>query len=137
MALVHVDWNPGPKVMRTFAGSLVAAGVVIASLFGLWLGRAPAYWVAGALAVAGLLALVGPAWLRRPIYLGVTGPAWVVGNVVSRVLVSAVFYVLVTPMGLVARAFGRDPLALRTKKASYWTALDTGASKPEEYERPF
>ena len=137
MALVHVDWNPGPKVMRTFAWSLVATAAVIAGVFGWWQGRPSAFWVGGVLAAAGLLALVGPAWLKRPIYLAVTGPAWVIGNVVSRVLVAAVFYGMITPMGLVARLFGRDPLARKAKKPSYWSPLDTGANPPESYQRPF
>ena len=137
MALVQVDWNPGPKAMRVFGLSLVVTAALVAGVFGLWLGRPSALWVGGALAVAGVLALVGPAWLRRALYLGLTGPAWVVGNGVSRVLVAVVFYGLITPMGLVARAFGRDPLERRAKKASYWSPLDTGASAPETYERPF
>ena len=137
MALVQVDWNPGPRVMRTFAGSLVATAAVIAGVFGAWKGHPSAYVVGGVLAVAGVLALVGPAWLRRLIYLAVTGPAWVIGNVVSRVLVSAVFYLMLTPMGLVARLFGFDPLALRKSGDSYWAPLDTGANPPESYQRPF
>lgn len=137
MALVQIDWNPGPKVMRTFAWSLVATAALLAGVFGLWKGHPSAYVVGGVLAVAGLLALVGPAWLKRPIYLGFTGPAWVMGNVISRVLVGTVFYLMVTPMGLVARAFGRDPLERRAKKASYWHPLDTGSNAPESYQRPF
>lgn len=138
MALVQVDWNPGPKVLSTFAWSLVATGALLGALVA-WKGASPTLGASlgGVFALLGVLALVGPKALKRPIYLAFTGPAWLLGNVMSRVIVAVVFYLLITPMGLVARLFGFDPLAVRTKKRSYWSALDTGASKPEDYERPF
>ncbi len=138
MALVQVDWNPGPKILRTFAGSLVATGVLVAGVVGAWGARTlVGYGLGGLFVAAGLLALIGPAALKRPIYLAFTGPAWVLGNVVSRVLVAAVFYLLVTPMGLVAGRFGYDPLGLRAKKASYWSPVPADPSRPDNHERPF
>lgn len=138
MALVQVDWNPGPKVLATFAWSLVATGVLVAGLVGAWGDRTLlGYGAGGLFVVAGLLTLLGPPAVKRPIYLAFTGPAWVFGNVVSRVLVAVVFYLLITPMGLVAGLFGYDPLGLRAKKASHWSPVPANPNRPEDYERPF
>jgi len=50
------------------------------------------------------------------------------------------FYVVVTPIGLAARCFGKDVLGLKldTKASGYWLALDR--SKPRQaadYEQQF
>ncbi len=40
----------------------------------------------------------------------------IVGNVVSRILLSIIFYVLVTPVGFIRKLFGADPMQLKKWK---------------------
>lgn len=70
--------------------------------------------------VVGLLALVAP---------GVLTPfnkAWMklgdlMGKVVSPLVLGVIFFVLITPIALITRLFGRDELRLKkTNASSYW-----------------
>jgi hypothetical protein len=137
MALVHVEWNPGPRVYRTFAISLLVTGAIVSGLGGWTFDHVTvSSAVAGGLAILGLLVLTGPEVLRRPIYLLITGPAWVMGNVVTRVILTLFFYGIVTPMGLVARLAGRDVLGTRKPASSYYHPVDADQQRGD-YERPF
>jgi hypothetical protein len=70
--------------------------------------------------VVGPLGLVSPA-LVRPVFVGAMVVTFPIGWVVSHVLLGAVFYCLFTPLGVLFRWAGRDPLGLRRSPAeSYW-----------------
>jgi hypothetical protein len=69
---------------------------------------------------AGLLGLSGTK-AALPVYWGWMAIAFVMGNIVSRILVFLIYYGLLMPMGLMMRAVGRDKLVLRKPDAdSYW-----------------
>jgi hypothetical protein len=79
---------------------------------------------------AALAALAALAFLL----LGVAGPrllgplnrAWfslglLLGRIVNPLVLGVIFYVILTPVGLLTRAFGRDELRLRRRRAAtYW-----------------
>jgi hypothetical protein len=76
----------------------------------------------------------------RVVYLGWMSLALVLGLVVSTVLLTLFFYVVITPMGLVARLAGKDFLRLKLNpsESSYWIRRDQGAQRdPSEYERQY
>jgi hypothetical protein len=54
----------------------------------------------------------------RPVAVIWLGLSHLVGTVVSKILLSIVFFVVVTPIGLLRRLSGRDSLKLRAFKAS-------------------
>jgi hypothetical protein len=67
-------------------------------------------WVlAGLLSVGGL---VLPA-LIRPIFVGLILLTFPIGWVVSHLLLGLIFYGVVTPIGLILRISGHDPLQLK------------------------
>jgi hypothetical protein len=129
-SLAKLDLSPGP--LRRF-GLLVGA-VLLAG--GLWLGLragldAPpgtvplptlvAAFGAGLLAVA----LVVPRRLRF-VYRAWMAVALTLGWFTSRLLLVAIFALVVTPIGLVARLSGKRFLELKPDRAaaSYWTRRD-------------
>jgi hypothetical protein len=61
-----------------------------------------------------------------------------VGSVVSQVLLAVVYFVVVTPLALVMRASGRDPLERRLDPAAptYWIRRD-GVRPMAGYFRQF
>jgi hypothetical protein len=96
------------------------------------------YWVC---VTVGPLLLLGA--LVAPAALGPVERVWmagakVLGYVNSRVLLSAVFFVLMAPVSFLLRLFGRDPLARRRdpKARTYWQA-HTAADDLERYKRPY
>lgn len=87
-------------------------------------------------AIAGLLGLTGTR-LALIVYVPWMGLAFVMGNIISRVLVTAFFYLTITPMGLAMRLMGRDRLRLKKQDCdSYWIDHKGGRDK-ESYERQF
>jgi hypothetical protein len=99
-------------------------------LFPYALGIGAALVVAGAV-VPGRLRLVYRAWMA----LGL-----LVGMIMSSVLLTALFYLVVTPLGWIARLGGKDFLQQRRPPAadSYWQMRDPAQRKPPaDYERQF
>ncbi|MCP5158023.1 MAG: sxtJ [Gammaproteobacteria bacterium] len=111
-------------VLRRF-GLTVGAG--LSMLFGvllpwLWDGAYPFWpWLA-----AGVLVLTGglkPSWLR-PLHRGWMRLALALGWLNTRLLLGVVFYGFMTPLGLILRWAGKDPLTRRfdSKADSYRVA---------------
>lgn len=138
MALVTINRNPSPKELRWFGALLGAflgvAGHLVSRKAGL-AGVAPALW---ALAVAVPAVYYAVPRVRRPIYLGWTYLTFPIGMTVSWVVLSLVYFAVVTPVGLALRLAGRDPLqrALERGRASYWNDHPTG-DDPSRYFRQY
>jgi hypothetical protein len=128
--------DPGARrhALRKFGLVMAAAlGVVGGLLAGR--GRAAAPYVWG---VAGLFLALG---LIRPAWLGVIEPAWmklaeVLGAVMSRVILTLAFILVITPLGLVRRLFAGDTLGLRPdpKTETYWVPIEQSGptSRPDK-----
>lgn len=137
MALVTINWKPNQRELRKFGLSMIVGFAIIGSIFLFVLDRQTAAVVCYAFgAIAGILGLTG-AKIALPVYWGWMAIAFVMGNIVSRVLLALVFYLLITPMGVARRFLGHDPLQLyRRVVATYWRDLPPPAEKPR-YERQF
>jgi hypothetical protein len=70
----------------------------------------------------------------RTVWMGL---ALVLGAVMSRVVLSVFFYLVLTPMGLVLRMMGRDLMDRKISRdsGSYWKARP--ARPPEDLEKQF
>src|SRR3954465_2096325 len=102
-------------------GLLIGAALVVIGLWPIW-HRQPVRWWAVALGlVFGVIALLAPAVLApsRRLWMKFGG---LLGKLVSPLVMGVLLYVVVTPVGLVQRLFGRDPLrlALDREADSYW-----------------
>lgn len=94
---------------------LIAAYLVYRSGGTLTLGARVTGGLGTALVIGGL---VMPGVLR-PVFKAWMAAAFSMGFVMTRVLLSLVFFLLVTPIGVVRRLLGRDPM--RTRPAdTYW-----------------
>ncbi len=129
---------PNRRDLRKF-GLLV--GAVFAALGVLWLvrGKASAPWF---LAPGAVLMLLGALWPKvlKPAYLVWMTLAIMLGFLVSQVLLSLIFFLVITPLGLIARCAGRDFLKRRLDRqaASYWMPRERRPTRlPADYERQF
>jgi hypothetical protein len=70
----------------------------------------------------GPLGLVRPDWMRW-VYVGWMVLAFPIGWTVSQVMLTVMFFGLFTPIGLIFRLIGRDPLhrARSAERNSYWS----------------
>ena len=94
--------------------------------------------VLGGLALAlCLVALLSPSWTER-FNRGWMAFAAALGYVNSRVLLSLVYYLVVTPVGVVMRLAGHDPLhRRRPQQESYWVPREVPRQSRSGFERPF
>lgn len=114
----------GPREWRRF-------GLLFMTVFGLvaaymFLKGSAAWWaVAIGAALSGSTGLLAPRLLRVPHTLWMQF-AGILGWVNTRVLLTLFFCIVLTPVGVVMRLFGRDPLARRMSKESttYWEKRD-------------
>jgi len=100
----------------------VAANLVLAWLC--WQGRVPGWISLAAVAVAiaaVVVAALRPVWFRG-FYRGGMTVSFQVGQVIGRVLLTLLFFLLVTPMGLLLRLSGKDLLQLKRQpgKTTFW-----------------
>jgi multisubunit Na+/H+ antiporter MnhG subunit len=77
--------------------------------------------------------------LFRPASVVWFGFSHVLGTVMSKVLLAVVFYVVVTPIGLVRRLLGHDSLRLRAFKADDRSVMESRAHVfvPADLEKPY
>jgi hypothetical protein len=122
---------------RSF-GLVFAAFFLILCLLPLKSGEEPRLW-AGAVAGAFLVvALVAPKALKPLNKLWfLVGMA--LHHVVTPVVMGLLFFVTVTPIGLIMRAMGKDPLRLSRDDAaaSYWIKRDPPGPAPDSMRRQF
>ena len=133
-----IQFDPTAKTLRQFAGlSLVFFGGL-----GLWeaLGRGHTTLGAGLGVVGGLGGLLGLLRpdLLRPIYVAWMILAFPIGWTVSLATLAIMYYGLFTPIGLVFKLIGRDPLqrARRPGVETYWTPKPT-PTDPRRYFKQF
>ena len=139
MAVIEANRNPSRRELNLFGFIWMGFFLLVAG--GLWLKlHAPSVPVAlAALAVAvPVLGWAAPSFMRV-VYVGLSYMAWPIGFVVSHVLLGAVYYLLVTPIGLIMRAVGYDPMHRRfdPEAPSYWIERDGSERDPRSYFRQF
>lgn len=127
----------GPRELRKF-GLLVGGVFALLGVILLLRHRpaAPDCLIAGALLI--LPGLVFPRILKF-VYIAWMSLAIVLGFVVSNILLVVFFFLIVTPIGLVARCLGNDFLSLKMNRPapSYWLPHEHKVKTAAEYERQF
>ena len=106
-----------------FTGVLgIAANAVLALLCWQGLVAAAVSWAAIAVAIAAVgCAALRPPWFRG-FYRGGMTVSYQVGQVVGRVVLTLLFFLMVTPMGWLLRLCGKDLLQLKRQpgKTTFW-----------------
>ena len=143
MSLVKLNWKPSPKELRQF-GAIFGSGFLLIGLvkyFWIWNWLFERNEKLGLIfiligIVGGAIGLTGTK-LALPLYWVWMGIAFVLGNIMSRVVITLIYYGLITPMSFVARLLGRDKLQLKKRAVqSYWQDISL-PHEPEKYKRQF
>ena len=120
----------GPGSDRNFGLVMAAAAAILGCLPLLRLG-APHWWLLAAAVAFAALALIIPRALHPLNYL------WfrlglLLHRMMSPLIIGAVFFLCVTPIGLLMRLFGKDVLSLRRRAdlPSYWIIRDPPGPEP-------
>ena len=85
-----------------------------------------------------ILGIVIP-FILKPIYWVWMIFATILGWIMTRVILSLLFYIIFTPIGLIPRFFGKQFLELRWDKSkeSYWNFRTNEHLQNENYEKQF
>ena len=137
MAIDHVIPELDRKGLREFGLTTGAAVVVIFGLFFPWLLNLDwPLWPWLIAAVFWSLALLKPLWLRW-IYRAWMHFGLLASRVMTPLVLGIVFFVMITPMAMIMRLMGKDPLrrALDRNQESY--RVQSTKSPDEKLERPF
>jgi hypothetical protein len=135
--MIEINRNPDRKTVRQFALIWIAVFGVLGAAYVYRWGQP---WTAMVLSVVS--ALGGPAYFipsfGRLLYVGACYAAFPIGFVVSHVILAVVFYLVVTPIGLIMRLAGRDPMhrAFVRDAKTYWVPRER-TTDPARYFRQF
>ncbi len=134
MSVISINKTPSKRDLAWF-------GLTFLSFFGL-IGLV-VWWRAGSLRAAVILwAAAGAVTAvyyavppcRRAIYLGWMYAAFPIGWIISHLVLATVYYLVLTPTGLLMRLFGRDPMHRKfaPQATTYWIPV-----KPEPDKRRY
>lgn len=137
MAMLEINKNPSARELMWFGVLLI----IFAGGVGSWLfyGGSPLpgklVWGIGG-GLAAVFFALPPA--RKPIYLGWLYAAYPIGYVVSHVIMGVIYFGVVTPVGVIMRLLGKDPLqrAIDKKATTYWIP-HTNHRDPGRYFKQF
>ena len=139
MSLVEIDWNPKSKQLQSFGKIALVASAVISLLLYLLKGVA-IKWVLIIFAFGFIIFIISMISLKltKMIYLGMILVTLPIGWVVSFILLSAFYFLLLAPLGLIFRLIGRDPLCRKfdPNAKSYWLSRQQPKG-PEQYFHQF
>jgi hypothetical protein len=138
MALIEVNLNPGKSELKWF-------GLLLLVFFGVLGGIV--YWINSESAVPPILWSIGLAVcviyyaikpLRLPLYRAWMKLIFPLGWAISHLLFGFIYYLVLTPVGLLLRLFRYDPLRRRRDEnvQTYW-AERSSEKEPGRYFKQF
>jgi hypothetical protein len=122
---------------RSF-GFVFAVVFLVIALFPLMFGGGVRLWSLGVAVVFAVVALAAPRilaplnrlWLRFGLLLH---------RIVSPIVLGIMFFLVITPIGLLMRALGKDPLRLRFDRgaSTYWIPREPPGPPPDSFTDQF
>lgn len=92
-------------------------------------------------AAAGVLVLTGLVFpkILHPLNRSWYGLGLLMGKIVNPVVMGVLFFVIITPVALVTRAFGRDPLRIRKADGAetFWVNKESPTDVAESFKHQF
>lgn len=139
MAMIEINRNPARKQLNQFGFIWLGFLTFFGAIARFKLGEptlALVLWVAAV--VVPVIGWLVPSFMRL-VFVGMSYLAWPIGFVVSHVILAAVYYLVFTPIGLLMRVFGYDPMKRKFDETtpSYWVVRDPAATDPKRYFRQF
>lgn len=93
-------------------------------------------WLAGVELIVVLAALFMPVTLT-PVHWLLARFSHAISKVLNPLILGIVFYLVVTPMGVIMRLFGYDPMGMKRKAENGSYRKISGQHSSEHFERPF
>ncbi len=126
------------RELRKFGFVMAGALAVIGALV-LWRGRPYYVYFFGCSLLLAVFGAILPVVLM-PIHKVWMTLAAILGWFMTRVILCVLFYLVLTPMGLLMRLFGKDILNMRfepDRSSSYWVPKQAEPPEERDYQRQF
>ena len=139
--MAHEDLSREQQVEGSSDRSFGLVFAVVFLLIAAWPlmhGALPRWWAGGIAAAFAIIAMVRPSLLagfnRLWLKLGI-----LLGKVVSPIALGILFYGVLTPIGVIMRLAGKDPLRLKhdAAAASYWIQRKPPGPPPDSMTNQF
>jgi len=144
--LVEINLNPDKKTLRQFGVIAFVGFGILAALayyeklifsFGLGEARLTVVTIFAALgSIALLFSLVAPK-ANRILYVGLTLLAFPIGFVLSYILMGTLYFLIIGPIAVMFRLFGRDPMhrGYDRDATTYWQAAKPPRDKDSYFHQ--
>jgi hypothetical protein len=139
--MLDINWQPKHKELRQFAMLLIAAAVVLGVVEfrktgAIDMSQRTADWMIFAAFLAGVIGVAVPA-LIKPVYLAWVVVAYPIGWSGSYLLLGILYYLVLTPIGLLIRAAGKDPMNRRFEQdaRTHWVEHRTGGDASTYFQQ--
>ncbi len=131
------SFSTDPREIRKFGAVGFLFFGVLAGI-ALWRHKPLPAYLFGSLSLLFTAFCIAPAALT-PAYRAWMRAAHAVGSVVTAVILTLVYYLVITPYGLLKRIFGGRPLPLKPEKAraSYWIERSEPAQPKERFPKRY
>lgn len=136
--MIRIEHNPTRRQLTVFGLSWL---VVFGVLGGISWWKTGSFVQAGVLGtIGGVIPALGLVWpgSLRIVFLAASYATAPIGFVVSYVILAVVYYLVLTPIGIVLRLAGKDPMQRRFDGSAktYWTPRETEKTT-ERYFKQF
>lgn len=144
--LVEINFNPDTKTLRQFGVIAFVGFGILAALayyeklifsFGLGEARMPVVMTFAALgSIALLFSLIAPK-ANRILYVGLTLLAFPIGFVLSYVIMGTLFFLIIGPIAVAFRLFGKDPMhrGYDRNATTYWSVASRARDKESYFHQ--
>ncbi|MDQ8185790.1 SxtJ family membrane protein [Pelagicoccus sp. SDUM812002] len=136
MSLIRVERNPKSKDLRVFSLLWLLFFTGVAFFSYLNEREVISVYLIGFAVLVGGIGLAKPS-LVRYVYLGSVYLTFPIGFVISHIVLAILYFLMLSPIGLLMRAFGRDPLnrSFEAERCSYWDAKGEEASSSKYFKQ--
>jgi len=119
--MIEINKNPKAKELAQF-GIIWLPALMLLLVWLITSRLETRFWTILLAVLIGLSMVLGvlQPMILKPVFVGLQYVTWPIGMVVSYVLLAIVFYLLITPVGLLLRLFGYDPVDKRMRIGSMW-----------------
>jgi hypothetical protein len=136
--MIDLNLNPTKKELRIFG----LASLVFLAIIGwiVWRKTGSAAAAGGVASVGALVAILGFTVPRaiRPVFIALMVINYPIGWVVTHIVMAVIFYLVVTPLAVIMKLSGRDPMERRFEPTAktYWKPRPT-ETESSRYFRQF
>ncbi|MDA1012869.1 MAG: SxtJ family membrane protein [Planctomycetota bacterium] len=138
MKLMEINWQPSRKEMKFFAVLQIAFFAIISSI--VWKATESTtgpIWIMGISVSVGVVGFFVHPFMRL-VYLGWLLAVFPIGWTISQVVVAGIFFLVITPIGLIMRVFRYDPMQRKfdPNASTYWLPRESN-TKSTQYFRQY